>query len=82
MNIEEGRLYTNIKTGRVYEVIYVAIAAWDGNPGLVVCQDVRKKQSSAISSRFDIIWVYTLDEFDNSFKREGGMTTPADGVSP
>jgi hypothetical protein len=39
MNIEEVRLYTNIKTGKVYKVLYVVVSAWDTNQVVVVYQN-------------------------------------------
>jgi hypothetical protein len=58
MDIEEGRLYTNIKTGNLYKVLYLAIAAWDTNQVLVVYQDVKK----------ELVWVRSLTEFGEKFK--------------
>ena len=59
MNIEAGRLYTNIKTGRVYKVLHIAAAAWDTNQVLAVCQDVEQT-----------VWVRSLTEFREKFKEQ------------
>ena len=59
MNIEAGRLYTNIKTGRVYKVLHIAAAAWDTNQVLAVYQDVEQT-----------VWARSITEFREKFKEQ------------
>jgi hypothetical protein len=57
MTIEKGKAYTNIKTGRIYEVLHTASAAWDIAQTLVVYKDIERGS----------VWVRSLTEFKEKF---------------
>ena len=63
-HIEEGKSYTNIKTGEVYKVLPIAAAAWDTAQVLVVYQDLEQGP----------VWVRSMTEFSEKFTEEKPMT--------
>jgi hypothetical protein len=59
--VEIGGRYENIKTGKVYIVLYNALASWDAYQHLVVYQRADKDAGSTV-------WVRSLTEFYEKFK--------------
>jgi hypothetical protein len=56
-----GGRYKNIKTGKVYIVLYNALASWDSSQNLVVYHREDKYADSKI-------WIRSLTEFNEKFK--------------
>ena len=60
--VEEGKVYTNSKTGARYTVLHIATASWDIEQVLVVY--------TLAFTEFDIapVWVRSLMEFKEKFE--------------
>jgi hypothetical protein len=56
-DIEKGKAYTNIKTGRAYKALHIAFSAWDTAQILVVYEDIEHGS----------VWVRSLTEFKEKF---------------
>ena len=60
MEVIKGKRYINNKTGRMYEVLCTAYAAWDAGQVLVVYRGNDEHDGA--------VWVRSLTEFKIKFK--------------